>query len=67
MDKNWSVKFNITHQNNQKLINDLYAIYITVWKNEGFPKEPTEIMKHIWTRIAGGLDRCNRILSGKDE
>jgi len=60
-------QFYTIHQENVRLIESIAQMYVQFWRLEGKPFEaPTELMKHVWTRIAGVLDRINRILAGKE-
>jgi len=55
------------HNENVRLVESIAQMYIQLWRLEGRPFEaPTELLKHAWTRIAGVIDRCNRIFSGGD-
>jgi len=67
MNLKQSQQFNIIHKENVRLVESIAQMYLRLWHLEGRPFEaPTELLKHAWTRIAGALDRINRILAGKE-
>lgn len=66
MNLKQSQQFNVIHQENVRLIEAIAQIYLKLWVESGRPiKEPTELMKHVWIRMAGSIDRCNAIFAGK--
>lgn len=67
MNLKQSQQFNVIHQENVRLIEAIAQIYLKLWVEASRPfKEQTELMKHVWTRIAGAVDRCNAIFAGKE-
>ena len=67
MNLKQSQQFNIIHQDNVHLVESIAQLYFKLWIIEGKPQAaPTELMKHAWIRIAGVIDKCNRIFAGKE-
>lgn len=53
-------EFNETHRENLRLIASIGQTYLKQWVNDGMPRDkPSEIMKHMWIRISGALERIN--------
>ena len=64
--KRWGWELEEAHKENLVLINSIQRTLSIQWKNDGFPKEPSETSKHMWIVVSGCLERCYENLRGKN-